>query len=129
MPLSERGAREGAYLSHSGDVALLADGVAADISADVLDETVVADGHVAERGLSDAAVQVEAFGHFKGLLEYAEPHLSVESHVADIVWPEVLGHEDIPPVGGGASVVLQPFNLFYRQTSHRAYFFYDSKWS
>ena len=95
--------------------AVVADGIVVDIAADVLDEAVVADDDVAQRGVADARMLVEAARYLDVLLKHTEEHLAIERYVAQMVRVEIVSYVDGCPVFCRTSVIFQDANLFVSQ--------------
>ena len=103
--------------TYIGYVAVVADGIVVDIVAHLLDQTVVADGHVAEGGVIDTRVLGESLGHLNHLVEGAQTDIAIEHHAVEVVGNEILIHHYALPVFCPAYIVLQNFNFCLCQLS------------
>lgn len=73
------------------DKAVVADPIVVDISADILDETVVADLDVAEGGIADAAMLLEPWGYLDATLVATKGDMTIELDVVNVLGIEVVG--------------------------------------
>lgn len=90
-----------------GDVTFFTYGVVVDVIADILDETVVAYFHIAERGVVDARVLIEITGDFHVGFKYAQSHVAIKLHIMQVYGLEVLIYEHIAPVFGPTAIILK----------------------
>lgn len=80
VSLSVIGLADGVDGADVRDVASVANGHIVEVVADVLDETSVADGNIAQRGVIDTAVLDKTVGHLDGALAIAQFYPSVKLH-------------------------------------------------
>lgn len=97
--------------AHIGDVATVTNDHVIQIVADILDEAVIANGHIAQRGIVDAAVLHEAVGDLHCAAAVTQAGPAVELHTMAAAGVKVGRHHDIIPVLRPAVFFLQGFDL------------------
>ena len=94
------------------DVAIVAYRVVIDVVADVFNQTVVANGHVAQCCVVDAGVFEETTAHLDVFLEVTDVDFAVEHHAMHVIGLKILAHVDIRPVFGPTALILKNTDLF-----------------
>jgi len=107
----------GCHPSNIGYVAFLAYVVAVDMASDVLYQTVVAHGYVAQNGIVYTGMAPESFFRLYPLVEYSEAHAAEERHTGYAFRCEVGRHADVSPVFCVASAFLERAYLVEGQTA------------
>ena len=94
------------------DVAVVANRVVVDVVADVFNQTVIANGHVAQGGVVDAAVFEETTAHFDVFLEVTDVNFAVKHHAMHVIGLKIFAHMDVRPVFGPTTLNLKNADLF-----------------
>ena len=103
VALAKGGSLGRLHLRDVGDIAVVADSVVVDVVACLLDEAIVADGDIAERGVVDARVFLEAGAYLDVLLHLAQSDVAIEHHaVVKLRCPAFYGYRHPLPVLGPA---------------------------
>ena len=101
--------------AHVGDVAPVTDGHVIQVITDILDQAVVADSHVAQRSVIDAAILYKAVGNFHGAAAISQARPAVELHTVATAGIKVSSHHDIVPVLCPTIFFLQGLDLLFGQ--------------
>ena len=101
--------------AHIGDIAAVTNCHVVQVVADILNQAVVADGHVAQRGIVDAAVFHKAVGDFDSAFATAQACPAVELHTMAALDIKLISYSYFVPVLSPAVVLLQRFNLLLSQ--------------
>ena len=111
VAFSVSGALGSLYRTDIGDVAAITNGVVIDVVSDILYQTVVAYGNIAQRSIVDARMLIEVLRHFDAGLENAQRNLAVEHHTAQKRRLEVIVNLYVAPVLSPTAMVFKNRNL------------------
>ena len=115
VPLSEGCALSRLHRVHIRDITLISDGIVIDEVTDVLNQAVVADNHIAKRGIPDARMLHKTLTHLKVFLKHTQPDITIERDIFQRFSAEPLSHQDLIPVLSLTASSLKNANLLKRQ--------------
>ena len=101
--------------AHVGDIAAVADGHVVQVVADILDQAVVADSHVAQRGIVDAAVLHKAFGNLYCSASVTQTRPAIKLHSVTTARIKIGRHLNFIPVLCPTVIPFQGFDLLVGQ--------------
>ena len=111
MTLAKGGTLGGLHRTDIRNVTVVANGIVVDEIAYLLDQTVVANSDVAQRGIVDTGMLGEALGHFDLLLKLTQTDVTIEDDTMEAVRGEGLVNHHAFPTLGPTTVVLEHVNF------------------
>ena len=115
VALAVVGIANGVDGAHIRDIAPVTDGHIIQIVTDILDEAVVSDGHIAQRGVVDAAVLHKAVSDFHCSAAVTQSRPSVELHTMAAARVIIGRYLDVFPVLCPTVILFQGFDLLVCQ--------------
>ena len=100
-----------------GDVAIVTNGIVINEVTNLLYQTVIAHGNIAEGGIIDTSMLGEALGDLYLILKLTQANVAIEYHAVETIRSKGLIDHHIVPILGPAAIALEHVDFLLIQMS------------